>query len=213
VILGRIVIKTEAKVYINVCASLIRNVMTETFDVVWLGRGGQGGVTAALIFAQAAVARGYYALAIPFFGAERRGAPVFAYNRLSKTTIYSRARVRAGDVLAVLDPSLIGVMDVRGLVKPGGVLVVNSRRLEPGFGGVGREQFCVDALAIAEELNLKVAGIPLVNMPMVGAVGKVSGFFELQDLLDATRAQIKVMLESNLRAVEEGWKRVGKCGC
>jgi len=58
-----------------------------------------------------------------------------------------------------------------------------------------------------------VAGIPLVNMPMVGAVGRVSGFFELQDLLEATKAQIKVMLESNLRAVEEGWRRVEKCGC
>jgi len=166
-----------------------------------------------LILAQAAMAKGYYVLAIPFFGAERRGAPVFAYNRLSKTVIHSRARVRAGDILAVLDSSLIGVVDVRSLVKPGGVLVVNSRKLEPGLEGVGREQFCVDALAIAEELDLKVAGIPLANMPMVGAVGRASGLFELQDLLDATKAQIKVMLESNLRAVEEGWKRVGKCCC
>jgi len=166
-----------------------------------------------LILAQAAVSKGFYALAIPFFGAERRGAPVFAYNRLSKTTIYSRARVRAGDVLALLDPSLAGVMDVRSLVKPGGVLVVNSGKPLPGLECLGCEQYCVDALAIAEELGLKVAGIPLVNMPMVGAVGRVSGFFELQDLLEATKAQIKVMLESNLRAVEEGWRRVEKCGC
>ncbi|MCC6039890.1 MAG: 2-oxoacid:acceptor oxidoreductase family protein [Thermofilum sp.] len=187
--------------------------MPETFDVVWLGRGGQGGVTAALILAQAAMSKGYYALAIPFFGAERRGAPVFAYNRLSKSTIYSRARVRAGDVLALLDPSLTGVVDVRSLVKPGGVLVVNSRGSVPGLEGLGRGQYCVDALEIAEELDLKVAGIPLVNMPMVGAVGRVSGLFELHDLLEATKAQIKAMLESNLRAVEEGWRRVEKCRC
>ncbi|MEM0087366.1 MAG: 2-oxoacid:acceptor oxidoreductase family protein [Thermofilum sp.] len=186
--------------------------MDGTFDVVWLGRGGQGGVTAALILAQAAVLRGYYALAIPFFGAERRGAPVFAYNRIAKTRILTRSRVQRGDLLAVLDSTLLRTIKPEGLLKPTGAVVVNSTRLEEELSRVAQEMYCVDALGIAEELNLRLAGIPLVNMPMVGAVARVSGLVSLDELLEATKLQVKAKLSENLKAVEEGWKLVEKCG-
>lgn len=186
--------------------------MNETFDIVWLGRGGQGGVTAALLLAQAAVLRGYYALAIPFFGAERRGAPVFAYNRVAERRILSRSRVQRGDVLAVLDSTLLRAVKPEGLVKPRGAMVVNASKLEEELSRVAQAKYCVDALGIAEELNLRLAGIPLVNMPMVGAVARVSGLVGLDELLEATKLQVKAKLSENLKAVEEGWKLVEPCG-
>ena len=43
--------------------------MNVTFDIIWLGRGGQGAVTAANLLAEASIRSGKYALSIPFFGA------------------------------------------------------------------------------------------------------------------------------------------------
>lgn len=186
--------------------------MNETFDVVWLGRGGQGGVTAALLLAQAAILRGYYALAIPFFGAERRGAPVFAYNRFAKTKILSRSRVQRGDMLVVLDSTLLHAIKPEGLLKPQGVVVINAAGIKEEFTQNGREAYCVDALGVAEKLNLRLAGIPLVNMPMVGAAARISGLVSLNELFEAVKLHVKVKLSENLKAVEEGWELVKPCG-
>lgn len=42
-------------------------------ETVWVGRGGQGIVTATYIIANASIIDGFYAIANPEFGAERRG--------------------------------------------------------------------------------------------------------------------------------------------
>ncbi len=49
------------------------------FEIRFHGRGGQGTVTAANVFAQAAFLEGEYAQSFPYFGTERRGAPVTAF--------------------------------------------------------------------------------------------------------------------------------------
>ena len=51
------------------------------------GRGGQGTVTAAELLAISAINEGKFAQAFPSFGAERRGAPVLAFVRLSDETV------------------------------------------------------------------------------------------------------------------------------
>jgi 2-oxoacid:acceptor oxidoreductase gamma subunit (pyruvate/2-ketoisovalerate family) len=48
-------------------------------EVRFHGRGGQGAVVASEILAKAAVKEGMFASAFPFFGVERRGAPVMAF--------------------------------------------------------------------------------------------------------------------------------------
>jgi 2-oxoacid:acceptor oxidoreductase gamma subunit (pyruvate/2-ketoisovalerate family) len=52
------------------------------FEVRFRGKGGQGAVMAAQVFAEAAVIEGNYAVAFSFFGAERRGAPVLAFTSI-----------------------------------------------------------------------------------------------------------------------------------
>ena len=51
-------------------------------EIRFHGRGGQGAVTAAEILAKAAFEDGKYSEAFPFFGVERRGAPVMAFTRI-----------------------------------------------------------------------------------------------------------------------------------
>ena len=59
-------------------------------------RGGQGGVTAARLIALAAFRDGKHATATPFYGAERRGAPIIAFARIDENPIriYSQVRSR-----------------------------------------------------------------------------------------------------------------------
>ena len=53
-------------------------------EIRFHGRGGQGAVTAAEILAKAAFKDGKYSQAFPFFGVERRGAPVMAFTRIDR---------------------------------------------------------------------------------------------------------------------------------
>jgi len=48
---------------------------------------------------EAAVNEGNYAVAFPFFGAERRGAPVLAFTRIDSKKIFSKTQVYAPTAL------------------------------------------------------------------------------------------------------------------
>ena len=83
-------------------------------------RGGQGGVTAARLLALAAFRDGKYATACPFYGAERRGAPVVSYVRIDDRPIRVYSQIRNPDLVVVLDPSVMEVVDVLHGLKVGG---------------------------------------------------------------------------------------------
>jgi 2-oxoacid:acceptor oxidoreductase gamma subunit (pyruvate/2-ketoisovalerate family) len=82
------------------------------------GRGGQGAVTSAELMALAAIDEGKYAQAFPSFGPERRGAPVVAFLRVSDDQIRVRSKVYQPDVVVVLDPTLLDIVDVSAGLKP-----------------------------------------------------------------------------------------------
>ena len=90
------------------------------------GRGGQGAVTSAEMVALAAISEGKYAQAFPSFGPERRGAPVLAFIRVSSDPIKLRCDIREPDVVVVLDPALIPVVNVMSGLKKGGIIIVNT---------------------------------------------------------------------------------------
>ena len=57
----------------------------ETIEIRWHGRAGQGVVTAAVTLADViSTEEDLYVQAFPEFGAEKRGAPILAFNRISK---------------------------------------------------------------------------------------------------------------------------------
>ena len=177
----------------------------------WHGRGGQGVVTAALLFARAAVNKGLYALAIPFFGAERRGAPVVAFNRVSDKVIRTRSSVKRPDFVAVLDPSLLGLVDVAGGLKEDGLIIINGSRetAEELVEKLGKRVAVVNATGVALELGLKLSGYALANMPMVGAVARVSGVVDVDALRKAVYdVWSGGVADSNWAGVERGFREV-----
>jgi len=95
------------------------------FEVILLGRGGQGVVTAGRIQAEAALDTGYYAQSFPEFGPERSGAPVRTYVRISDQPLTLRAPMDQADHAIVFEARLLRT-GIAGQVRGGGTLVVGS---------------------------------------------------------------------------------------
>ncbi|RLI42510.1 hypothetical protein DRO59_03900, partial [Candidatus Bathyarchaeota archaeon] len=98
------------------------------------GRGGQGAVTAAQLLAHAAFLEGKWVQAFPYFGAERRGAPVRAFARISDEPILVHSQVYNPDYIIVLAPKLQEIVDVTEGLKKDGVIVVNTRKKPEEIG-------------------------------------------------------------------------------
>ena len=71
------------------------------------GRGGQGMKTASRILGSAFFLQGYEVQDAPRYGAERRGAPIFAYVRAARQTIQERGIILEPDLVIVADDSLV----------------------------------------------------------------------------------------------------------
>jgi 2-oxoacid:acceptor oxidoreductase gamma subunit (pyruvate/2-ketoisovalerate family) len=151
------------------------------------GRGGQGGVTAAELLARAAFKEGKWVQAFPFFGAERRGAPVKAFARLSDKPILVRSQIYNPDYVIVLDSGLLNLVDVTEGMKKDGIVIVNTQK-KPSELNLKQDRIAtVDATGIALELQLVVSGLPVLNTIMLGAFAKATGEVKLDSVLEAIR--------------------------
>ena len=92
------------------------------------GRGGQGMKTASRILGTAFFMDGYEVQDAPRYGAERRGAPIFAYVRADTSPIQERGVIPNPDLVLVADDTLIGIpaAGVMQGLDAHTVLVVNS---------------------------------------------------------------------------------------
>lgn len=151
------------------------------------GRGGQGGVTAAELLARAAFKEGKWVQAIPFFGAERRGAPVKAFARLSDKPILVRSQVYNPDYVMVLDSSLLELGDVTEGLKKDGIVIVNTRKKPEELSLKQGRVASVDATGIALELELVISGLPVLNSTMLGAFAKATEEVKLESVIEAIR--------------------------
>ncbi len=95
-------------------------------EVSFHGRGGQGAVTAARLLAEAAFIEGKYCQAFPFFGAERRGAPVVAFTRINDKPIRVRSEVYNPDYVVIFDPTILESVDITKGLKPSSLVILNS---------------------------------------------------------------------------------------
>jgi pyruvate ferredoxin oxidoreductase gamma subunit len=146
-------------------------------------RGGQGGVTAAKLLALAAFRDGKYATACPFYGAERRGAPVVSFVRIDEEPIKVYSQIHEPDLVIVLDTSIMDVVDGLQGLKADGTVLLNSAHPVAGCNGTCRH---VDLTGIALAQNLVVAGSPILNTPVLGALAKM-GIVTLPSVEQAIR--------------------------
>ncbi len=187
--------------------------MEEMFEFRLHGRGGQGIVVAASIFTEAVFHDGYYARAFSLFGAERRGAPVTAFIRVSRDRLMPRSRIYNPDYVVVFDPSLAVETSIAGL-KKGGSLLVNAGESKDGDFFISSVDdspyhiYTVDATEIAWKHKLAIGSFPMVNTVMLGAMASLSGLASLESLVTSIKKRVTASVEANIKAVGEGYDSV-----
>ena len=172
------------------------------FEIRIHSRGGQGGVTAARLLALAAIHDGKYATAAPFYGAERRGAPIVSFVRIDDEPIRIYSQIKKPDMVIVLDASVMDVVDVLQGLKSGGKVLVNSQQKKE-FAGFSSSN--VDLTGIALRENLVVSGSPILNTPVIGALAK-QGIVSV----DSAKKAIREMFtdDRNVKAAEAAYQEM-----
>jgi 2-oxoacid:acceptor oxidoreductase gamma subunit (pyruvate/2-ketoisovalerate family) len=172
------------------------------YEIRLHSRGGQGGVTAAKLIAYAAFKDGKHATASPFYGAERRGAPVVSFIRISEEPIKVYSQIRHPDLVIVLDMGVMDTVDVLQGLKTGGTVLLNNP--EPVKMNRYRTHH-VDLTGIALSLDLVLAGSPILNTPLLGAVARM-GLASFDSVKEAIRETFSD--ERNVEAAERAFREM-----
>jgi len=180
-------------------------------EIVFHGRGGQGAVTAANLLVAAALKDGNKGVqAFPFFGAERRGAPVRAFARISDDEIHLRSEIYNPDIVIVLDESIMDIVDVLKGLKKDGKILINTTKKPNDFDfskkfGVAT----IDATGVALKHEILVGGIPVVNTPILGAIPKILKKVTLKSLQATVQGKWKGDLaDRNVKATQDAYDAV-----
>ncbi len=184
----------------------------QTVEIRIHGRGGQGAKSASQLIVEAAMDQKKQVQAFPEYGPERSGAPMVTYARISDRPITTHEPVLRPDIVMVIDPTLIGQVDVTEGLSRKGVLIVNSKddpgkvKKETGFNG---RAYTVDATGISIDL----LGKNLPNTPMLGALVKVTGVIKMKFLLKKVEAMFlnkigKEKTKANTDAINDAYKGV-----
>ncbi|MEM3148432.1 MAG: 2-oxoacid:acceptor oxidoreductase family protein, partial [Candidatus Jordarchaeales archaeon] len=138
------------------------------------------------------------------------------YNRISRTPILLHSQVYAPDAVIVVDPSIISEDNnavVRGL-KSGGFLVINTARsniISSLRVPEGCSVYLVDATSICLELDLQVAGLEVLAMPMLGAFAKATSLVSLKSLEESITSSFEAELaKKNVDAVVKAYESTRK---
>ena len=141
--------------------------MSSGLEIRWHGRGGQGAKTAALLLADVAFKTGAYVQGFPEYGPERMGAPITAYNRISREVIRVHSNIYTPDLVVVVDETLLDSVDVTAGLKEEGAIIINTPKtpeeIMPLLKGYNGKVFTVDARTISVE----ALGKYFPNSPML----------------------------------------------
>lgn len=144
------------------------------------------------------------------YGSEKRGSPVKAFIRYSdrNTEIGINSPVESPHILGLFHEAMIGKSAVTAGVTEDTEVVINTdaapedirERIKLYAGTI----YCVDALRIAMESKTRI------NMVMLGAIVRASGFIPLDAALEIAKETIgkkyPALLEANLGGIKRGYE-------
>ncbi|MDR1650356.1 MAG: 2-oxoacid:acceptor oxidoreductase family protein [Synergistaceae bacterium] len=178
-------------------------------EVRWHGRGGQGAKSASAVLAEVLFEGGKYVQAFPEYGAERQGAPIRAYNRVSSRPIRRRCSVQNPDVVVVVDPTMVESANPCEGCRDDAVYLVNS----PDNAEALRERMGLPEsarlLAVdATKITLEELGQNRPNSPLLGALSHVFADVTAEAFADHFASKMKnlspKLIEANRRAIMRG---------
>ncbi|HVN83427.1 MAG TPA: 2-oxoacid:acceptor oxidoreductase family protein [Candidatus Binatia bacterium] len=177
------------------------------------GRGGQGVKLAGTIVSRAAFLAGFTVQDSPVYGAERRGAPVVAFVRLSDRPIHERGYIEAPDLVVLLDHSLLAHPEaavIDGLDEQSLTLVNTAHsaaELKQRYNIPGR----VEALDVSS-IALDAIGQHVLSAPIAGFATKVAKLASWNILAEAVRGELNAigvsgeLLQRNLIATRRAFE-------
>lgn len=179
-------------------------------EIIFYGRGGQGAVIASRLLAIAAFKEGKNVQSFPFFGVERRGAPVTAYTRLGNSEIRKRVPIKEPDYVIVLDPTLLESIDITKGLKENGCILINTQASKNSFPFSKRfNVFTFDAAKTASKYKLGPKSAPIVNTSILGAFSKFTKEIGIKSLVDAIKEAAMIKMGENIKAAEEAYEKAG----
>ena len=162
-------------------------------------------MTSAELTALAAIEQGKYAQAFPSFGPERRGAPVMAFVRVSDEPIRTREKIYEPDIVVVLDPTLLDIVNVGAGLKDDGIVVLNTTKSAKEIrkaSGIKARLAIVDASRIAME----TMGIPITNTTLLGAMIKATDLLPLTALEAPLQERFGRIAGKNIQAFQRAYE-------
>jgi pyruvate ferredoxin oxidoreductase gamma subunit len=187
--------------------------MANLTEIRWHARGGQGAKTAATMLAEIVLNEGKYGQGFPDYGPERMGAPMRGFTRISDKPIRMHSAVYNPNVVIVLDPTVLDVVDVLEGTNDNTVVIINtadpmdkiSKKLKIG----NRKLWILNGTKIA----LDTIGRPIPNTPMLGALVKATELIKLDTLYTDLRKKFgkkfpERVIQGNLDAIKRAYEEV-----
>lgn len=161
-----------------------------------------------------ALALSLNSLSFSSYGSEKRGSPVKAYIRWCEDTkpLRINSPVTHPHILGIFHEGLIGTYPVLDGISHDTKIILNTplsadEAAEKYHISMG-ELYCLDGLAIAMECSSRI------NMVMLGAIAKASGFIPLeateQLCKDTIGKKYPSLIDANLNGVKQGYSKLKK---
>ncbi|MBW7898745.1 Pyruvate synthase subunit PorC [Candidatus Brocadiaceae bacterium B188] len=143
------------------------------------GRGGQGVKVASRVLGTAAFFEGYHAQDFPLYGAERRGAPITAFTRISHVPILERGVISEPDIVIVLDETILNDPLANPLLrlKEGGLVFINTTHSPAD----AKEKYKIAEQVIAldiTKISLEILRLPVLSTLAGGVASRIAGLRE-----------------------------------
>lgn len=157
-----------------------------------------------------AVYLGFNAASFAEYGSEKRGSPVKSYVRYSDRGVEIRINspVTKPDILVVFHENLAGKHGIMTGVSEKTKVIVNTDKnaefIRDKLKMHSGELYCIDALGLAMKNKTRV------NMVLIGAVAKASGFMPIEKVNELIKETIgkkyPLSLKSNLAGILSGYE-------
>lgn len=167
------------------------------------GRGGQGAVTFAHMVCLAAIEEGKFGQSSQGQTWDRRGTPMEGYARIGDKPISERGFILEPDYVVVLDPTIVGAVNLEAGLNDEGMIIVNS----PVELKLKHKAFFIDATSIA----LDTLKAPITNTAMLGAFAGLTGLISLDSAEKGMRQMLEKkfsedVVNNNIEAVRTAFK-------
>jgi len=164
-------------------------------------------VTVSRLLAQATLLDGRYVQAFPEFGPERSGAPVTGYTRISDEPIVIHSHIYNPDIVVIIDPTLLGKINVTNGLVENGTVVANADRKPEELRGELKIQKARVYTVNAARIALDILARPIYNTAMLGALVKAAPLASMESLIKVVKERFPGPVgEKNVAVIQRAYE-------